>query len=617
MFRMVSKSNAPAEAGGQDTVFDPLPEAVVGTGRALVPGTMLDEYEVQRVLSESSFAVVYLAMDHAFDRLVVIKEYQPSTLAEHSDKARAELRGPAHATAFKRGKYAFMSESRMLASCDHPSLLRVNRIWDANGTVYRVMPYYYGKSLQATRQAAPQAPDEASLRALLDGLLGALSVLHEQDCVHGAVSPNNILLLADDRPVLLDFGAVRRAIVSPETQRLIATLEPSYLAPEQVNSAPPELVPGPWSDLYSVAAVLYFCIAGEFPKRAKREPIATVARRLQQRQPELRYSAALLQSITAALADNPHDRPPTVAAFRRLLDPTASSAGSHSHAPTAEESVAISSGSFSASDDMVNVQGRVVPFARRKETSFRAPTPAPGARPASATARTGADEGGPETVAPRLYPSLEEMMAESDERVVAEMRRERAKVQFSEGPIRPQAKQVSRWIAGVVGVIVVSMGLGLGAWKLQQQHQADSLLSAAVVPPVSATSDPQPLPPPLVTRDSHEASGTQVELPKTRVPEPAAAVVTPSMPPPLQTAVKPVAPAVEIPLAPPAAGRPAVPAPDDAPAKPVKEAASPLEVCGERIEFALYNCMKTQCDRARWSKHPQCQRLRDTDEVIP
>jgi hypothetical protein len=261
------------------------------------------------------------------------------------------------------------------------------------------------------------------------------------------------------------------------------------------------------------------------------------------------------------------------------------------------------------------VQGRVVPFARRKETSFRAPTPAPGARSA-ATTRTRTDEGGPETVAPRLYPSLEEMMAESDERVVAEMRRERAKVQFSEGPIRPQSKQVSRWVAGVVGVIVVSMGLGFGAWKLQQQHQADALLSAAVVPPVSAPNDPQPLPPPLVTRDAHEASGTQIELPKTRVPEPAAAVVTPAMPPPLQTAAKPAAP-VEIPLAPPAAGRPAVPAPDDAPAKPVKEVASPLEVCGERIEFALYNCMKTQCDRARWSKHPQCQRLRDTDEVIP
>ncbi len=621
---MASKSNAngPADAGSQDTVLDPLPEGVVGTGRALVPGTMLEEYEIQRVLSESGFAVVYLAMDHTFDRLVVIKEYQPSTLAEHSDKSRAELRGPAHATAFKRGKYAFMSESRMLATCDHPSLLRVNRIWDANGTIYRVMPYYFGKNLQVTRQAAPQAPDEASLRALLDGLLGALAALHEQDCVHGAVSPEKILLLADDRPVLMDFGAVRRAIVSPETQRLIASLEPSYLAPEQIEPAPPELVPGPWSDLYSVAAVLYFCIAGDLPKRSKREPITKVVRRLQQRQPGLHYSAALLQCIDATLADNPHERPSTVAEFLLLLDgpPSADS----SPAPATAESAPLAPAAFSASDDMVNVQGRVVPFARRKESTFQAPPAAAPGRIAPMPVHTTQDESAVQPVPSRLFPSLEEMMAESEERVVAEMRRERAKVQFPEaGPIRPQSKRLPRWALGLLGAMVVLAGLGWGGWKLQQQHKTDDLLSAAaLVAPAAATRDAQPLPPPIDTsRDSpgFRGSRTVPPAPSVNTPQPAGVVITwPSAPPapPLQAAVMPSVPEVEISMAPPAAGYPAVLPVEEAPVKPVKEPASPREVCGERADFALYNCMQTQCARGRWTKHPQCARLRDTDEVI-
>jgi serine/threonine protein kinase len=676
MPRMSSKPQTSPAEGAPDTVFDPLMESAAGTGRALVPGTMLEEYEIQRVLSESGFAVVYLAMDHAFDRLVVIKEYQPSTLAEHSEKSRAELRGPVHATAFKRGKYAFMSESRMLASCDHPSLLRVNRIWDANGTVYRVMPYYYGKSLQATRQAAIQAPDEASLRSLLDGLLGALSALHEQDCVHGAVSPDNILLLADDRPVLMDFGAVRRAIVSTETQRLIAMLEPSYLPLEQIEPAPPELVPGPWSDLYSVAAVLYFCIAGDLPKRGKREPISVVARKLQARQPGLHYSAALLHAIDSALAENLADRPRNVAEFRRLLDTPRVAPVADATAPLTEpvSSQAAQGASFPASDDMVNIQGRVVPFARRKETGMgRPPAPsrhqapsAPERRPwglgttATATAfqpddGDAAEAASNEGSASRFYPSLQEMMDESDERLVADMRRERANNQFPDSaPIRPQANR-PRMMIGLAVLLLLGL-LGFVGWKLNEQRQADAVLSSvgnnsnnSASPVASATPDATPFPPPMAATDTPAVATPPVPAPAVdnakRPVTPgantatAAATARPAgaseqAPPPLvdmrepPAAVEPPSnakPRGEMPMAPPSAGRPAststlpaLPPVQDSPAaKPVREPLTAREACGDRVDFALYNCMQTQCARGRWSASLQCQRLRDTDEVMP
>lgn len=316
---MIFKPNASAESGEPETIHIAQHEPRDGLGRSLAPGTMLDQYQIQRVLSASGFSVVYLAKDLSADIFVVIKEYLPTNLVDHVDSAQSALRGVALATVYKRGKFAFLSESRTLAACDHPSLVRVSRILELHDTLYRVMPCYYGKTLQASRQLSTLGLDESRLRSLLDGLLGALSTLHAQDCVHGAVSPSKVLWLADDRPLLLDFAAVRRGVVSFETRRQMAMREPSYLPLEQIEPFQPGLVPGPWSDIYSLAAVAYFCIAGVLPARSSREPILDVARRLQKRRGGAVYSAALLNAIDAALAERLQDRPQTATEFRAML----------------------------------------------------------------------------------------------------------------------------------------------------------------------------------------------------------------------------------------------------------------------------------------------------------
>lgn len=316
---MIFNPNASAESGEPQTVHSPPHEAGDGKGRSLAPGTMLDQYQIQRVLSSSGFSVVYLAKDLSADIFVVIKEYLPTNLVDHVDSAQSALRGVALATAFKRGKFAFLSESRTLAACDHPSLVRVSRILELHDTLYRVMPCYYGKTLQAARQLSTLGLEESSLRSLLDGLLGALSTLHAQDCVHGAVSPSKVLWLADDRPLLMDFSAVRRGVVSFESQRRMAMRGPSYLPLEQIEPFQPGLVPGPWSDIYSLAAVAYFCIAGVLPERSSREPILDVARRVQKKRGAPAYSAALLKAIDAAMAEQLQDRPQTATEFRAML----------------------------------------------------------------------------------------------------------------------------------------------------------------------------------------------------------------------------------------------------------------------------------------------------------
>ena len=108
------------------------------------------------------------------------------------------------------GLRSFIQEARLLAGFDHPSLVKVHRFWEGNGTAYMAMPHYRGRTLKEVRQTMVGAPDEAMLRALLEPLLSALAVLHDASVYHRDVSPDNIVLQPDGVPVLLDFGCARR-----------------------------------------------------------------------------------------------------------------------------------------------------------------------------------------------------------------------------------------------------------------------------------------------------------------------------------------------------------------------------------------------------------------------
>src|SRR5687768_9964922 len=181
------RANSPTKPASDEEALAAAREAPRPTARpdALLPATRLEEFEIERVIGTSGFGLVYLANDEAFERRVAIKEYLPDTLAMRgSDGMQVVLRASAHADAFERGRRAFIEEAQLLARCHHPSLVHVQRHWESNGTVYRAMPFYPGQTLLELREAMDAPPDEASLRALLEGLLGALEKLHEAGALH-------------------------------------------------------------------------------------------------------------------------------------------------------------------------------------------------------------------------------------------------------------------------------------------------------------------------------------------------------------------------------------------------------------------------------------------------
>ncbi|MBC7992937.1 MAG: serine/threonine protein kinase, partial [Rhizobacter sp.] len=282
---------------------------------ALPVGTRLAEFELLCVLGTGGFGIVYLALDHALMRQVAIKEYMPTSLAVRGAGSWVALRTPQHAATFAAGLKSFVNEAQMLASFDHPSLLKVLRFWEEHGTAYMVMQYYPGLTLKQTLSAMEEPPTEAWLRSLAEPVLDALEVLHRAGVYHRDVSPDNILMQIDGPPVLLDFGAARR-VVGEHSQALTAILKPSFAPIEQYADIV-GMRQGPWTDLYAVAAVMYYLIRRQPPVPAAARAVRETLRPLADEPGEM--SLTLLQAIDWALAVAPEDRPQNVTQMRDAL----------------------------------------------------------------------------------------------------------------------------------------------------------------------------------------------------------------------------------------------------------------------------------------------------------
>src|ERR1700704_6472854 len=134
-------------------------------GNALPAGTRLGEFEVVGLIGEGGFGIVYLAYDHSLDRKIALKEYMPSELAQRQGGSAVVVRSARHAETFAAGLRSFINEARLLAQFDHPSLVKVYRFWEANGTAYMVMPFFSGQTLQDALRLRSDAPEEAWIRA--------------------------------------------------------------------------------------------------------------------------------------------------------------------------------------------------------------------------------------------------------------------------------------------------------------------------------------------------------------------------------------------------------------------------------------------------------------------
>jgi serine/threonine protein kinase len=283
---------------------------------ALPVGVSLQEFEITGVLGEGGFGIVYLARDRLLGREVAIKEYMPASLAARGTDRGVVVRSRSHEQTFAAGLQSFISEARLLAQFKHPALVEIFRFWEQNGTAYMAMPFYRGPTLKQYLKANPQLVNEAWLRKLLLPLLDGLEHLHQANCFHRDIAPDNILILDNGQPLLLDFGAARR-IVGEVTAGLTVILKPGY-APVEQYADDASIAQGAWTDVYGLAAICFFAVTGQVPPasvtRLMRDPMTPLASR-----PISGYSKQLLFGIDRGLSVKPENRPQSIAEFKTLL----------------------------------------------------------------------------------------------------------------------------------------------------------------------------------------------------------------------------------------------------------------------------------------------------------
>ncbi len=279
---------------------------------ALPTGYHLQDYEIRKVLSSGGFSFVYLARDKN-KKTVAIKEYLPTSIAQRAESATV-LPNADDVALFRHGLKCFFDEGLSLAKIDHRNIVRVLNFFRANETVYMVMQYERGKSLQDYILGHQGLVSEQFIRRVFSELSNGLREVHTQKLLHLDIKPANIYIRLDGSPVLLDFGSARQAL-SENLAKSSPSYTPGFASPEQYYD---RKLLGPWSDIYSIGATMYACLTRTSPQAANlriKNDLLTPATKLGKNI----YSQSLLEIIDKCLSLDYLERPQSVFSLQKSL----------------------------------------------------------------------------------------------------------------------------------------------------------------------------------------------------------------------------------------------------------------------------------------------------------
>lgn len=581
---IIKGGTGPARVSADATVIaDATQLAGQDDTRSLPVGTRIGDYEIVKVIGADAAAIVYLAHDHSLGAQFVLKEYMPAALASRGRELSVEVRSERDADTFAAGLRSFIDEARLLAQLDHPALVKVHRFWETGGTAFMVMPYHDGPTLAQALKDMGSPPSEFWLAELLRPLLEAVQLLHQENCFHRAITPDNIVLTGDVQPVLLDCGGARQVI--GDMTRNQAMLVKAGFAPIEQHPENRDLPQGPWTDIYAIGALAYLAILGQAPppstSRIMNDPVVPLVQAASGR-----YQAGFLHAIDRAMQVNPGLRPQSVEEFLGLLgwsdndhislEPEADFVAAAAPAALASKKkspVKLIVGAV-ALVTVLLVAGTMWLTSPSQQAPVAVQTPSPPAdtQPAAVAAPTAA----PEVAAPAA--------------VVSE-----PTVTAVPAPTTPAAGQVADTAAQPVSGSAAARGTQ--ADSASQARTEPGATNAAPAKPAAAVAA-RPRPPEKRPPAPPPAAAKRPPAP---VAPPVTAVVTPPPAPP------PPAPA---PVAAPAAPPP--PPPPAQPVEPVKApavaAVSPVNSC----KSAVFNwvCMKEMCGKPELRNHKECVQWR-------
>ena len=212
-----------------------------------------------------------------------------------------------------------VEEGRALAQISHASVVSVLNFFRENDTVYMVMNYLEGASLQdfiiTARDLKKQKVfRESTIRSLFDEVLRGLRIVHQHKMLHLDIKPANIFVTDDNKSVLIDFGAARE-VLSKEGSFIRPMYTPGFAAPEMYRR---DASMGPWTDIYAIGACIYACMQGyppnDAPQRQEKDRLSLALSRLRGV-----YSDNLIEVVEWCMALDSLSRPQSVFALQKEL----------------------------------------------------------------------------------------------------------------------------------------------------------------------------------------------------------------------------------------------------------------------------------------------------------
>ena len=284
----------------------------------LPPDTLIGGYKVVKKLSAGGFGLVYLALDKQGQE-VAIKEYMPTSLATRNPGELLPQVQPDKLSLYRLGLKSFFEEGRSLAQISHASVVSVLNFFRENETVYMVMNFLEGGTLQdfiiSARDLKKQKIfRESTIRSLFDEILRGLRIVHQHKMLHLDIKPANIFITDDNKAVMIDFGAARE-VLSKEGNFIRPMYTPGFAAPEMYRR---DTSMGPWTDIYAIGACIYACMQGypphDAPQRLEKDKLSLSLSRLRGV-----YSDNLIEVVEWCMALDALERPQSVFALQKEL----------------------------------------------------------------------------------------------------------------------------------------------------------------------------------------------------------------------------------------------------------------------------------------------------------
>ena len=246
--------------------FDP--RRVTGIEYALPMGTILaGKYLVGRVLGQGGFGITYVGWDIALERKVAIKEYYPSGQVSRNPGSRGLTwyTSVQSQQAKQNGTQMFLKEARKMSKVDDiPNVVRVRDLFQENETAYIVMDFVEGETLKARLEKTGPLPWEQAKGIFLPAIQ-AMEQVHKAGLVHRDISPDNLMLTPGGKVKILDLGAAKDLSINSGASSM-QVAKGGFSPFEQYTQRGSS---GPWTDVYAMAATVYYTLTGKLP------PVAT------------------------------------------------------------------------------------------------------------------------------------------------------------------------------------------------------------------------------------------------------------------------------------------------------------------------------------------------------